>query len=133
MNYCLIESPVGSLLVAGDEAAVRRIEFPRDGKPGRPQAGWRESMAGPVQEAVRQLGEYFSGRRTVFDLPLVPEGTEFQRTVWRLPARHPLRADDLLWRAGEARRQSEGIAGRRSGQRLQSAANRDSLPSSDRR
>jgi methylated-DNA-[protein]-cysteine S-methyltransferase len=83
MNYCVIESPVGSLLVAGDEAAVRRIEFPRDGKPGRPQPGWRESMAGPVQEAVRQLREYFSGRRTRFDLPLVPEGTEFQRTVWR--------------------------------------------------
>ena len=33
MNYCVVESPVGSLLVAGDEAAVRRIEFPRDGKP----------------------------------------------------------------------------------------------------
>ena len=29
------------------------------------------------------MREYFSGRRTEFDLPLAPEGTEFQRTVWR--------------------------------------------------
>ena len=33
--------------------------------------------------AARQLSEYFSGARTEFDLPLAPEGTEFQRTVWR--------------------------------------------------
>ena len=34
-------------------------------------------------EAVRQLKEYFAGRRTDFDLPLAPQGTEFQRDVWR--------------------------------------------------
>jgi methylated-DNA-[protein]-cysteine S-methyltransferase len=33
--------------------------------------------------AVKQLREYFAGRRAEFDLPLAPEGTEFQRTVWR--------------------------------------------------
>lgn len=30
-----------------------------------------------------QLGEYFSGARRAFDLPLAPEGTDFQKTVWR--------------------------------------------------
>jgi methylated-DNA-[protein]-cysteine S-methyltransferase len=33
-------------------------------------------------EAVRQLDEYFRGTRTAFDLPVAPQGTEFQRTVW---------------------------------------------------
>ena len=33
--------------------------------------------------ADKQLGEYFSGTRTDFDLPLAPTGTEFQRTVWQ--------------------------------------------------
>jgi methylated-DNA-[protein]-cysteine S-methyltransferase len=61
---------------------VRRIDFPRDGKPGRPEADWQESARGAVGEAIRQLREYFAGRRNEFELPLAPEGTEFQRTVW---------------------------------------------------
>jgi methylated-DNA-[protein]-cysteine S-methyltransferase len=34
-------------------------------------------------EAERQLSEYFAGKRTRFDLPLQPDGTEFQKKVWR--------------------------------------------------
>ena len=83
MNYCYLDTPIGRLLIAGDDAAVRRIEFPKDGQAGRPEAGWVESPKGPIAEAVRQLREYFAGSRTEFDLPLSPEGTEFQRSVWR--------------------------------------------------
>ena len=36
-----------------------------------------------LQEAARQLGEYFDGTRKVFDLPLQPRGTAFQQSVWR--------------------------------------------------
>ena len=32
--------------------------------------------------AIGQLDEYFSGERLQFDLPLSPEGTEFQQQVW---------------------------------------------------
>jgi methylated-DNA-[protein]-cysteine S-methyltransferase len=83
MNYSLLETPIGTLLIAGDEQAVRRIDFPKDGKPGTPQPEWTESSRGPVGQAMRQLREYFAGKRADFDLPLAPEGTEFQRTVWR--------------------------------------------------
>ncbi len=83
MNYCHVESPIGTLLVAGDDEALRSIEFPREGKPGQPKPEWHESMRGPVAEAVRQLREYFNGSRTEFDLPLAPEGTPFQCAVWR--------------------------------------------------
>jgi methylated-DNA-[protein]-cysteine S-methyltransferase len=83
MNYCYVDSPVGTLLVAGDDGAIRRIEFPHDGKPAPTEPGWHESNAGLLQEAADQLSEYFSGFRTVFTIPLAPEGTEFQRTVWR--------------------------------------------------
>ena len=34
-------------------------------------------------ETIRQLCEYFAVKRTDFDLPLAPEGTTFQRAVWR--------------------------------------------------
>ena len=83
MNYAYFESPIGPLLIAGDAHAVTRISFPKNGKPVRPEAEWTESAKGPVGEAIRQLREYFEGRRRDFDLPLAPEGTEFQRSVWR--------------------------------------------------
>jgi methylated-DNA-[protein]-cysteine S-methyltransferase len=87
MNYCYLDTPIGTLLVAGDEQGVHRITFPLKEKPGEaapPEEGWTESARGPLQEAVRQLKEYFAGRRTEFDLPLAPEGTGFQKSVWRL-------------------------------------------------
>jgi len=83
MKYCYADSPIGSLLIAGDEEAIHLIAFPKNGKPRRPEAGWTESRSGPLAEAVRQLREYFAGRRQEFDLPLAPKGTEFQRKVWR--------------------------------------------------
>lgn len=83
MNYLYLESPIGKLLIAGDTQVVRHIGFPKDGKPRDPKPGWVKLSTGPVEEAARQLREYFSGKRTEFELPLAPEGTEFQRTVWR--------------------------------------------------
>jgi len=84
MRYCYWDSPVGPLLLAGDDAALRVIGFPKDGKPQKPEAGWTESAArGVLAEAVKQLREYFAGKRMEFDLPLVSEGTAFQRSVWK--------------------------------------------------
>lgn len=82
MNYTYLETPIGTLLIAGDDEAVHRIEFPKNGKASRPEPGWRESSRGAIAEAVRQLREYFAQKREQFDLPLAPEGTEFQRAVW---------------------------------------------------
>ena len=35
-----------------------------------------------LKEAIKQLNEYFDGKRKSFDLPLEPKGTEFQNKVW---------------------------------------------------
>jgi methylated-DNA-[protein]-cysteine S-methyltransferase len=83
MNYTYLDTPIGTLLIAGDGEAVRRIDFPKNGNKSTPAEGWTESAGGPVGAAVKQLREYFAGKRADFDLPLAPEGTEFQRTVWR--------------------------------------------------
>ncbi|HKI86272.1 MAG TPA: methylated-DNA--[protein]-cysteine S-methyltransferase, partial [Thermoanaerobaculia bacterium] len=32
---------------------------------------------------VAQIGDYFAGERQAFDLEIAPEGTPFQRQVWR--------------------------------------------------
>jgi methylated-DNA-[protein]-cysteine S-methyltransferase len=64
-----------------DDGAVRRLSFER----GRdrivePSAVEDRRRGADVR---RQLGQYFEGRRRVFDLPLRPEGTPFQRDVWK--------------------------------------------------
>ncbi len=35
-----------------------------------------------LKEAARQLEEYLDGKLKSFNLPLAPEGTDFQQTVW---------------------------------------------------
>src|SRR5690606_26909033 len=40
-------------------------------------------------ETRRQLEEYFAGTRRDFELPLSPQGTQFQRNVWRTLAAIP--------------------------------------------
>jgi methylated-DNA-[protein]-cysteine S-methyltransferase len=83
VNYAYLKTPIGTLLIAGDAAALHRITFPQHGREAKPEAEWQESQRGLVGEAARQLREYFAVERTAFDLPLAPEGTAFQRAVWR--------------------------------------------------
>ncbi len=82
MNYDWMESPVGQLLIAADEAAVTMISFREGRHAGQVAEGWRRGGA-LVAEAERQLDEYFQGRRTRFDLPLAPSGTPFQLRAWK--------------------------------------------------
>ena len=83
MNFVYLETPIGTLLIAGNAAAVHRITFPQHGCAAKPEPEWQELQGGAVGDAARQLGEYFAGKRFEFDLPLAPVGTAFQRTVWR--------------------------------------------------
>ena len=77
MFYTWMESPVGRLLLVGDEKGLHQLLFK-----GRPEPGWREDPEA-LAEPVRQLRAYFAGERRDFDFPLAPEGTPFQLRVWR--------------------------------------------------
>jgi methylated-DNA-[protein]-cysteine S-methyltransferase len=81
MEYCEISTPIGRLLLAGDERGLRRICFQDGSHPAEPDPGWRRDKE-PFREAVAQLAAYFAGERQRFDLPLAPEGTPFQKRVW---------------------------------------------------
>ena len=37
-----------------------------------------------LNEAAKQLGEYFTAKRKDFDLPLLMTGTDFQQKVWKV-------------------------------------------------
>jgi methylated-DNA-[protein]-cysteine S-methyltransferase len=106
MHYSYLESPIGPLLIAGNAHALTRISFPKNGTPVRPEPGWTESATGPVGEAIRQLREYFAGRRREFDLPLAPEGTSFQKSVWtrlqEIPYGATISYGELAKRVGNA-------------------------------
>ena len=79
--YTQIESPLGSLLLAADDAGLRQILFVNGRHPAQPESSWKEDRA-PLKETTRQLQAYFAGELTNFDLQLAPEGTPFQLAVW---------------------------------------------------
>ncbi|MCR9219616.1 MAG: methylated-DNA--[protein]-cysteine S-methyltransferase [Alphaproteobacteria bacterium] len=80
--YDILEGPLGPLLAAGDGAALQRLTLPEGDDPAAPAPGWRrapDAFAG----LRRALSAYFAGEARAFDIPLRPQGTTFQLTVWR--------------------------------------------------
>ncbi|HEY4441054.1 MAG TPA: methylated-DNA--[protein]-cysteine S-methyltransferase [Candidatus Elarobacter sp.] len=84
-----IDSPIGTLLVATDERAVRMLHFGDDaGSALRALRRWYgdvETTEGRERLGVRErLAAYFGGDFTAFhDLPLATNGTPFQEKVWK--------------------------------------------------
>jgi len=81
MYYCYIDTPIGELLLAGEEGALSMIGFPKGSMRRDPEPDWIYNEK-PLAEARRQLTEYFAGERKAFDLPLQLSGTEFQVSVF---------------------------------------------------
>ncbi len=81
IKYTDWESPIGSLLLAGDGETLNYLSFLWGKVRIDPGRGWvrQDESFGEVKT---QLGEYFSGLRRNFDLKLVAEGTSFQKSVW---------------------------------------------------
>jgi methylated-DNA-[protein]-cysteine S-methyltransferase len=81
-HWCELATPIGTLLLAGDAAALTRVHFQSGPRPLRPQVQWRRDTA-PFASAIAQLNEYFAGARRTFELALAPAGTPFQLLVWQ--------------------------------------------------
>ena len=83
----MVSSPIGPLtLVREDDALVRLAMSPPTALV--PDALGERSEEG-FDDAVRQLGEYFAGDRTSFDLLLRPIGSDFELAVWHQLTRIP--------------------------------------------
>jgi methylated-DNA-[protein]-cysteine S-methyltransferase len=77
--WTIYESPIGALTLRGGAGGLTALEFPGRGEL-RAEAD-RDPAC--FADAVRQLEEYFAGRRRRFELPLdLRGGTPFQRAVW---------------------------------------------------
>lgn len=76
MQYAYIKTPLGTAEIIGDENGISKISV-------LDQTIENDSeIPGVLQEAVRQLEDYFSGKRNDFTFQLNPSGTEFQKKVW---------------------------------------------------
>ena len=81
--WTVMDSPVGELRIVERNGSVVAIEFspfrpPSDGRP----LGARDDDHPVLKETVCQLTAYFRRDLKEFDLPLAPDGTDFQRRVW---------------------------------------------------
>jgi methylated-DNA-[protein]-cysteine S-methyltransferase len=80
--HTILPSPLGDILLTAADQELTGISFQDAKNAGKPLHGSVESAA-PFQETIRQLKAYFRGELKSFNLRLLPEGTEFQRRVWK--------------------------------------------------
>jgi methylated-DNA-[protein]-cysteine S-methyltransferase len=84
--YTTVSSPVGELMLCGDEHALTALHLP--GLHPAPGPDWRRDDA-RFADVARQLEQYFAGDRTTFDVELRPSGGDFEREVWAELVRIP--------------------------------------------
>jgi len=85
-----MESPLGTILLAATDEALAGVWFEAQ-RHWPDTSGWTEAPEHPaLREAMRQLSDYFAGRRSDFALPLdLSHGTPFQQAVWQALLRIP--------------------------------------------
>lgn len=96
-NY---KSPLGFLILKSDGLAVTEISFSESELQ-------EQNDCAVLLQCKQQLDDYFSGKSLGFDLPLNPEGTEFQKKVWaeliKIPCGETITYMDLAVRLGDSK------------------------------
>jgi methylated-DNA-[protein]-cysteine S-methyltransferase len=78
-NLYFYETPVGKIGLADNGRAITDLFFGEDS----PLTEYIINETELLKSAYKQLMEYFSGSRKIFDLSLAFEGTSFQQKVWK--------------------------------------------------
>jgi methylated-DNA-[protein]-cysteine S-methyltransferase len=73
----IYKSEIGPLEVVGIREGLLTITFVED------EFEADRNLPACMTECLRQLDEYFKGKRQTFSVPLLLDGTEFQKAVWR--------------------------------------------------
>lgn len=77
MDICFIETPIGYAKICGNQEGISSVSI--IDKPENISDNIPESLL----ESVTQLKAYFNNQLKTFDLKLNPEGTDFQKKVWK--------------------------------------------------
>lgn len=75
----ILDTPIGQLFVEVNKVGVSRVLFVDKMNDVTLHEEPNNEL---LPKACKQLTEYFTGKRKVFDLPLSPTGTPFQQSVW---------------------------------------------------
>jgi|SRR5690554_338534 len=76
-HTAVIDSPVGRLQLIADSDRLTAIRFLDS------EEKLSEKIPSSLEEVVHQLQEYFDGKRQDFNLRISPQGTDFQKRVWK--------------------------------------------------
>ena len=83
LAYDEFNSPQGRMILTATPKGLAGVYF-KGQKHFPEKRGWQRDARHPVlRQAKRELSEYFAGKRTRFSVALDPQGTPFQRSVWR--------------------------------------------------
>jgi methylated-DNA-[protein]-cysteine S-methyltransferase len=78
MQTCIINSPLGFTKIVGDSDGITQVTVLNS------EEKITDIIPVELEDCATQLKEYFDGSRKYFDLNLNPQGTEFQKKVWKL-------------------------------------------------
>jgi methylated-DNA-[protein]-cysteine S-methyltransferase len=84
-SYYEYDMNIGRILIASYENRITNISLNNSNV----KENWIREENNLIQNAYQQLEEYLKGIRKQFDLPLQPEGTNFQKSVWNALTRIP--------------------------------------------
>jgi methylated-DNA-[protein]-cysteine S-methyltransferase len=83
LSYDEFESPQGTMILTATAKGLAGVYF-KGQKHFPKQRDWqRDPRNALLNQAKRELAEYFAGKRTHFSVALDPQGTPFQRSVWK--------------------------------------------------
>ena len=77
-EHLRVKTRIGTFEITGDRRAVREVRL---AGPARRTAAKTASPA--LKKCAQQLEKYFSGKLTRFSVPIAPQGTAFQKSVWK--------------------------------------------------
>lgn len=94
-------SPLGPLEIEGTAQGILAIRFVERA----PETSEDAKVPECITECMRQLNEYFEGKRREFSLNLILQGTDFQKKVWqelsKIPYGETLSYKDLARKIGQ--------------------------------
>ncbi|MDR1115952.1 MAG: methylated-DNA--[protein]-cysteine S-methyltransferase [Tannerella sp.] len=79
-KFILYNSPVGCIRIVEDGTGVTNIDYLTNKLANPEEAEEKETLL--LKNTVKQLAEYFEGKRISFDVKLNLHGTSFQKRVW---------------------------------------------------
>ena len=89
-DHCYFQSPIGLIKIDENVGFLTRVDFVEQSRlPVNYQPTSEACSNYLLNDACRQLDEYFDGKRKKFDLALKPHGTDFQRSAWESLLRIP--------------------------------------------